>query len=160
MIVLAIDPGVRAIGYALAVDGGVLTRAGVSKAPRRMALGECAVHHAKQIPSAGIVYLESMGLRPTDGLARCKDLLNVQSVGCLVAGMLGVPVLVPVHEWKSNLSKMIMHPRTLAALSPSEREIVDQACEKAGKTHAKEVLDAVGILMYRLGRTTKGGSRV
>lgn len=172
MIVVAIDPGVRALGWARADDGRIVA-CGVSrveKAPKSEA--HRAYMHAAQITieanleDARIVgvytVVESMRWRPNDAASQPNDLLDVQTVGVLTAAFLGngsIPALLRAQEWKRNLPKAIMHARLEAVLEPSEVEIVRAAIARAPKAHAKEILDAVGISVYHSGRVDDAGRK-
>lgn len=166
--VIAIDPGVWALGWCA---GGARTvrRAGCSKVPRSTGFdtGTLVTVHTNQISQAildeinpsAIVYAESMELRPSDGLAVARDLMRVQSVGVGVGARFDVGLnLIPVSTWKGSVPKSVHHPRILAALDVNERRIVDAACKAAGKANTKEVLDAVGIFLYSVGRIDKAGA--
>lgn len=185
---IAIDPGVKAIGVVGGRDGQIrLACASVSGAAT---LGAHAISHVEVIAlnlrnawrdtlspvdrtylagngapewlgSEG-VFCESMEIRPADPIYKTRDLVDVQTVGMLVSGMLsqrgfGPAVPVPVSRWKSSIPKTIHHKRILDALTPSEREIVDQACSLAGRGHAKEVLDAAGLFLYCVNRIDNAG---
>lgn len=156
---ITIDPGVKALGWAWGMRGRVLL-AGCSKVGK-VTIGAAAIAHAQNIAKAigsfGAgdregVFCESMEIRPTDPIYKTRDLVDVQTVGMLVSGMLsqtfGPAVPVPVSRWKGNVPKHIHHGRILEKLDPGERGLVDEACALAGKTNAKEVLDAVGVFLY------------
>ncbi len=154
---LGIDPGTRALGWARAKDGKI-THAGLSRAPQIASLAECAEYHARAIGLGSTlrVALESMTYRGVHS----QDLLDVQTVGCLVAARVAPTVILyPPSEWKGTIPKAQHHLRILESLEYSERGIVNLAVQSAGKTHAKEVLDAVGILLYAMSRTNRTGAR-
>jgi DNA primase len=65
-------------------------------------------------------------------------------------------VLLAPHEWKGSIPKAHHHRRILACLDPAEHAIAHDAAQAAG-AHAKEVLDAVGLLVYYMGRTGRSG---
>lgn len=157
---IALDPGVKALGWAFGRDGQILA-AGCSKAGK-VTHGAAAIAHVQNIAraigvlglvSASGVFCESMEIRPTDPIYKVRDLVDVQTVGMLTAGMLacsgfGPAVPVGVQAWKGTVPKHIHHPRILDKLRPEERAIVDAACKAAGKANAKEVLDASGLFLY------------
>lgn len=169
--IAAIDPGMRAIGYAEAivfVDGSSpeirLAQACVERKTGSPA--ELAEAHAETLrdirytnPPPARIYVESMRYRPRAANSYPNDLLDVQTCGLLVAHRLapqGEIVPIEVEDWKHNLPKAIHHARLDLALTTLERELVSAACDRAG-AHAKEVLDAVGILLFALGRIDKAG---
>jgi hypothetical protein len=155
--IIAIDPGTRNLGWARST-GGRITAAGCSRAPAGD-LGALAAIHASHIGrgSARVAVVESMTYardRPTTP----QTLIDVQTVGCLVAAAVGaVVVLRRPDEWKTAVPKEIHHPRILAALDTSEVRIVQAALEGVPRTNEKEILDAVGILLHTLKRTSKTG---
>lgn len=172
MIVVAIDPGVRALGWARA-DGGRIVACGVSRVSSAYALEDVARAHAAQIRhDAGLepaprtplsAVVESMRWRPNDPASQPNDLLDVQTVGAIAATMIGggfAPRLVRAQEWKRNLPKAIMHARLEAVLSEDEREIVRSALARAPKANAKEILDACGISVYASGRVDDAGRKI
>ena len=172
MIVVAIDPGVRALGWARA-DGGRIVSCGVSRVASAHALEDVARAHVTQIRrDAGLepaprtplsAVVESMRWRPNDASSQPNDLLDVQTVGVLTAAMLveGVaPRLLRAQAWKRNLPKAIMHARLEAVLSDAEREVVVSALARAPKSNAKEILDACGISVYASGRVDDAGRKI
>lgn len=176
---LSIDPGVWELGWC-ASFGHRAVLAGCSKIPKAnrardpdlIAVAAQHGEHIRRMLALGgwilefnhgsTIWVESMELRATDGLAVSRDLMNVQTVGvalaCLLCGRAGTAKAVPVSTWKGSVPKSIHHPRILAALDPNERRIVDAACKAAGKTNAKEVLDAVGIFLHSVRRIDKSGA--
>ena len=159
---LAIDPGTRFLGWAGFV-GGKLRGAGCSHSPAgdwRTHVENMKIHVwavTRSVLGADIVALESMTVRGGDAPTPPQDLINVQTVGCLVARSFSENVvLLTPSDWKATIKKSVHHPRILAALDETERGIVGCACDRAG-AHAKEILDAVGIGLYYLKRTDKGG---
>jgi hypothetical protein len=159
---MGIDPGTRALGFAGADESGRLVRAGLSKVPRdwQGSHADLAGHHGATIGrgSARVAVLESM-VYAKDRATTPQDLIDVQTVGCLTASRVASQVVLRrPDEWKSAIPKEIHHPRILDVLDARERTIVDAAVKAAGKTNAKEVLDAVGILLQYLKRTNKEGA--
>lgn len=170
MRIAAIDPGMRAIGYAEAVgerpgEPAAIVFASASTVAKTATPAELAHTHAQALrlrrgpPDPARVYVESMRYRPRAANSFPNDLLDVQTCGLLVAHRLapqGEIVPIEVEDWKRNLPKAIHHARLDLALTTIERELVSAACDRAG-AHAKEVLDAVGILLFALGRIDKAG---
>lgn len=170
MIVVAIDPGVRALGWAASYEGAIVA-CGVSRydAP---SLEAQAYGHYIQVRAAMArlpifrpvsVTVESMRWRPNDPASQPNDLLDVQTVGVLTAAFLGsgsIPRLVRAQEWKRSIPKAIMHARLEAVLSEDEREIVRSALARAPKANAKEILDACGISVYASGRVDDAGRKI
>lgn len=167
--IVSIDPGTEALGWAVWRHGR-LWRAGVSRSVERERSPEAyARYHAAAIGLAldpdsppEAVALESMEWRHGDVRSQPRDLLAVQTVGCLVAGRLGGFVhLYPPSRWKGTIPKDIHHERIKNALDANERAVLDQALAGVRASNRKEVLDAVGLGLYHLRRTNRsGGERV
>jgi hypothetical protein len=164
--VICLDSGLWAIGYA-GGEAGRLAACGASIQPK-VFWTQAAKGHALTIaaacPGDHAIKAEKMQIRPSDGLARCQDLLDLQAMTCTVAGLLDSDLcgveLVPVSSWKSNVRKDIHHKRLIEALRPDEARIVSEALTRTRTENHKEILDAVGIFLYKSGRTRKDGTRV
>lgn len=161
MILVSIDPGIKALGWARFHDLGPgrpceLFSCGASRNASGT-LPEVARTHAERIArGVDVVALESMTVRGANSIPP-QDLINVQTVGAIVAASLTHRiVLLTPEEWKGTVPKSIHHPRIRAALSEAERGTLGGACDLAG-ANAKEVLDAVGIGLYYLGRIDRAG---
>lgn len=69
---------------------------------------------------------------------------------------LGVKVvLLRPHAWKGNVTKEVHHRRIRRALTPAEVVLLDR---DYGDAHS-DVWDAIGIELFALGRTGRGGTR-
>jgi hypothetical protein len=159
---LAIDPGTRALGFAIWIpDGPRIVGCGVSRSETASPTehGETILRAVQQHPIAR-ADVESMRWRPRDARSQPNDLIDVQTVGILTAHYSGARAIVmrEPQEWKRNLPKAIHHARIFAALRADLGEplIVSRACDDAG-ANAKEVLDAVGIALYVSGRIDESG---
>ena len=159
---ICLDSGLWAIGYA----GGFVDLEACGASIEKPGDFQVAARgHARTIsiacPGLHSIRFEHMEIRPSDGMARCQDLLDLQAMTCVVAGSLGAPAVpVYVSEWKSNVRKDIHHKRLIEALRPDEARIVSEAMTRTRTENHKEILDAVGIFLYKSGRTRKDGSRV
>ncbi len=159
---LYIDPGTSALGLAEFTDR-VLTSAIVSKTRLRGIEDRISAHwrNARIAMSlADVAAVEHMQYRPTDSTP--QDLIDVQAVGCAVAGLLADSVrLIKPSEWKGTVPKPIHHARLVGVLSAEERavlgDVAERALRRSTRGHDKEVLDAVGIGLYDLGRTNRSG---
>jgi hypothetical protein len=161
---LAIDPGTRALGFALwNPDEPRIVACGVSRSE-----SSDATEHGETLLRAAMYHpisradVESMRWRPRDARSQPNDLIDVQTTGILAAHYAGARAIImrEPQEWKRNLPKAIHHARIFAALRVDlgEPAIVERACDGAG-TNAKEVLDAVGIALYVAGRIDESGKR-
>lgn len=154
---VSIDPGVRALGVCVWQDGELwlahLSRTKARKLSEQIEYHRTNCELAIRLDGAAV---ESMAYRPTDSTP--QDLINVQSVGCaLGASMARKLRLYPASEWKGSIEKRIHHARIVEGLMPTERAILDLALRKCPKAHHKEILDALGIGLYHLKRTSKSG---
>lgn len=176
-LVIGIDPGVRALGWAIAriVPDRVIVAAGCSRPKiadgHPLGLATWAELHTSTILDAcyrvgggGLAlraHVESMAYVSARATTP-QDLIDVQTVGCLVARALSPNVkLHTPQEWKGSVPKYVDHARLLAAppagpLDLGETCVVADALRACGaKRHHKEILDAVGILIHGLGRSLR-----
>lgn len=164
---VAIDPGVKHLGFAIAWGGevqaiGCSSRGGPygSGADRLARLAEAHAHTIRPRLDASdpIVYLESM-VATRDRATTAQDLIDVQTVGCLTAGALRPTrvVLCAPGDWKASVPKHVHHPRLIQALTGYEARIVSDGLQATPDSHHKEALDALGILLYALGRVKRSG---
>lgn len=165
---VAIDPGVKHLGFAVAWGGevqaiGCSSRLGPygSGADRLARLAEAHAHTIRPRLDASVfplVYLESM-VATRDRATTAQDLIDVQTVGCLTAGALNPAriVLYAPGEWKASVPKHVHHPRLIQALTGYEARIVSEGLQATPDAHHKEALDALGILLYALGRIKRSG---
>jgi hypothetical protein len=146
--ILAIDPGLRATGYAY-FRNGTLARCGlkrcdlIDRAEIAAAIGrEFAVEFLK--PLDALVVEVPQIYQPRFMKGDPNDLVNL----ALVAGSaLQLPAkirrAISPHQWKGNVPKEITRSRVLFALSDMEREILLDANVPESLKH--NVFDAVGI---------------
>ena len=100
---------------------------------------------------------ELMEWRPDDRRSNAQDLIRVATIGAAVAGMLSPePAFVTPNEWKGQVPKEIMGSRILHSLQWDE-------ANRAGKdipTNLRHnVIDAVGIGLWAVGRMQRGGGK-
>jgi hypothetical protein len=77
------------------------------------------------------------------------DLAGLREVIREVGAAAGRPVeRIRPRAWKGNVPKPVHHTRVLRALDPAERERVEDG---------KEALDALGLALWVVGRTGRGG---
>ena len=158
-MLVAIDPGKKCLGWA-GFRRERLVKAAAPKCVERVGPWIVAAQLTMdiEIGCAAAVVLECMHWRPNDSSSQPNDLLDVQLVGALVAASLGVVVGVyKASEWKGNTPKKIHHPRISAALYTHEIGILREALTCTPKAHHKEILDAIGIGLFHLGRIDKRG---
>ena len=160
MHVVAIDPGKHVCGYAVWEQHPEfgpafhLTDAGI------FVVGRSEYPIDPESPVA-LVYLEQMETRGGK-LGNAADLLAVSTGGAFLAGMFRPERLIPFTptQWKGQVPKDVHHPRilhALATLDPKGSAHLDDTLPTIPAKHRKEVLDAVGIGLYGLGLTHRGG---
>lgn len=132
---ISIDPGKSVSGWAL-FESGVLARSGV-------------IYGRASSLRADRCVVEQMVWRPGDARSNANDLLEVATTGAVLAGQISARVeWIPALKWKGAVPKDISHARIRAKLSEMETSRI----EDVGKKHEKEVLDAIGIGLFALGR--------
>lgn len=155
MSLVAIDPGTVSLGWAEFRESRLVACGAFGRKTRT--IPEFCAEISTAIPTARVVALEWMQAAQR---VPPQDLIDVSLVGAYAAACAGGSLVLyhPV-DWKGSVPKAIHHPRILSALTEPERAIADASCSRAGR-FSKEVLDAIGIGLYHLRRTNKGGSRV
>ena len=160
---VGIDPGTRALGACLFQDGRLVSaRASVARGIG--ALPSLVAYHAGNLRDyAGKcpeVAIELMRWRPKDPRSQANDLIDVQTVGMVVAGSCRNRIhLYPATTWKGSVPKPVHHKRIREALELEEARILDAALSVAPARHRKEILDALGIGLFHLKRTNRSGIR-
>ena len=154
---ICVDPGLRGCGVAEFVEGN-LTRAAYVKNPREYGRG----YEAHRTMSRAVwnwigsgaferVIIEFPRIYP--GSAQQKgdlnDLLDIAGVGGAIADacLTSVEAVIP-SDWKGQVPKDVMTARISKAILQNERAGI----EKCPASLMHNVLDAVGIGMWKLGR--------
>lgn len=124
--------------------------------------------------SASVVVIEKPNINVNT--PNWQSVLDCGWSGALVAGWFRAPVIA--HEpnaWKATVKKPVHHHRLWRVLSPAERfllpvgvaAVIDAACKSYARTgkvtkyehHWHNLLDAVGVGLFHLGRTGRGGAK-
>lgn len=143
MKLVAIDPGAKQVGYAV-FDAGVLAEAGLCKPGEVSWLQGFDVIVAER-PQ---VYVQSRQKGDPNDLVTIA-LVAGEFVGAARAFNPNVEVIYyKPSTWKRNVPKEIHHERVQRALKQGEREQI----KSAPKSLLHNVLDAVGIGLFELGR--------
>lgn len=158
---LAIDPGLRCCGVALAEDGR-LVACGLVKNPHKVA--------RNGIAWGAMAQEVALWARPFGDIERVRcetpqvylpghtagkrvdpsDLLNLQGVvGAICATFDRVETVLP-SDWKGQLPKDVCEGRVKLRLDEAEREVLAGVYLPPSLRH--NVADAVGILLDGLGR--------
>lgn len=165
-MLLTIDPGLRGCGVALFDDSGALVAADYVKNPvagkgyaAHSALGDAvdswvALRCDQYHPTSLVI--EHPRVYPGAPNKDLNDLLDVVAVGAAVGAKLQhtltrAPETVYPSEWKGTVKKAVMTERIRRALTPDELKV----CRFTNKSDDSDLLDAVGIGLWRLGRLNK-----
>lgn len=144
MRVASIDPGVKRVGFAVWEDSR-LKQAGICEPTLQdwmRGLDEIVIEKPQ-------VYVA----------ARSKgDPNDLVELALVVGWMAGIAwmadnaaaIYYKPSEWKGQLPKQVCHDRVIKALMDREREAI---VLPPNKRHALDVLDAIGIGLYHLGRS-------
>lgn len=147
---VSIDPG-ECTGGAYFVDG-VLIWAGVLS----LLDGSHTAMHADRL-AIEVMYIRPPDLqgKPEIVAKRLNDLLSVNiHVGQWIRSVNAAHTRrLPPHAWKGGLSKERHQPRITEALSDAERALLPRLSD----TKLHNVIDAIGIGLFDLGRMTRGG---
>lgn len=162
---LAVDPGIRGSGAALFV-GGRLAWADYVKNPARkgnradaagsmaLAVVEWARARVATLDDLAAEWMQIYAGQIRAGASKGdpNDLLALTGVVSGVAAVVGVTATAYLpREWKGQLDKAAMHARIRGRLSEAELCNADCACRRA-KSLAHNVMDAIGIGLFHLGR--------
>lgn len=167
---ISIDPGRKSLAWARWV-GAHLVQCGLART-KATDLSAAAYDLAHQVPDLGagldrLVTVEEMVHYPAKGRTDARhradaiaaDLLDLQAIGGYVAGYLRAPVRwIPARSWKGQVPKEVTERRVGAILTRPERDILATACVGLPQGLRHNVIDAVGIGLFALGRKYTGGS--
>jgi len=91
-----------------------------------------------------------------DGRATKSDIITLSVRAGLAIGAARAPGvtlrLVTPSDWKGQTPKDVSHARTLGLLDAQERAVLDAALGKIPRGRRHNILDAVGIGIWALGR--------
>lgn len=156
---ICIDPGLRGVGVAKFDESNrSLSFAQYVKNPCERGRGygahyDLAIELREYGYTGGLVIIEHPRIYPGMPNKDLNDLLDVVAVGAACAVALNPSYVVTVFpsEWKGTVKKSVMLERIRKALSPEELA----RCEFTNKSDDEDLLDAVGIGLWRLGRLNK-----
>lgn len=169
-LTISVDPGVRRCGFAV-FRGLTLEKAGycdTQKTPKNQFIETAWDLHTEiwRVVDLGRepfdLYVEEMHSRATKKSAWTHLMEISRMTGALMAYMDNDDFmryefgLVSPNVWTGRLSKPDHQKRTLLSLTRAERDVINTAIESAkdsGCSEARsEIIDAVGIGLYQLGR--------
>jgi hypothetical protein len=155
---ITIDPNLRGCGVAR-WERGALVRAEYVENPHTEGRGykviadlaeavhtsTCFIHGDRECP----IIIEHPRVYPGMAKVDLNDLLDVMGVGAAVAAKRWAYVQhVFPSEWKGTMKKAAMLERIASKLTDAERAVV----QKTNKSDTEDILDAVGIGLWKLGR--------
>lgn len=147
--VIALDTG-RNMGWALGHEKTLLGCGLLSLSP----------HTPIILPRySGVAHIEIPEWRPGNEKSPDKILVLARRAGRAEEWALSAGYSVVTHrpsEWKGNVPKEIHNRRTLGKLTPNERSIVENMCSTLAKVD--DVLDAVGLFLFAVGRNPNRGT--
>lgn len=157
---ISVDPGLRVCGIAEFNNIGLLVWAELLKNPERKARGPEAWFALADVASATITWGLSRPLtyacevpqvyRGPKGKGDPADLIEIAGVAAAIGCRL-LPAEAfgyAPRQWKGQVPKEVMCRRIESRLSPEEVE----AIEKCAPSLRHNVLDAIGIGLFHLGR--------
>lgn len=155
---ITIDPNLRGCGVAH-WRNGVLIRAEYVKNPCESGRGyeafvALAVAVGQSADTSKQVLIEHPRVYPGTPKTDLNDLLDVCGVGAAVALALrnfGPVQTVFPSEWKGTMKKAAMLDRIREKLTDVESAVV----QKTNKSDTEDVLDAIGIGLWKLGRLNR-----
>jgi hypothetical protein len=148
---LYVDPGKRALGWAM---WSSTFAAGLIRTKQKD-FGRGLQEMVVQLPpGADRVVVELPRHYPYERRIRVNDLIDLAAVAG-ACGAAGPVEFVHPATWKGQTPKPISHHRVRKALTAEERAVLEQALEGIPESLQHNVLDAVGIGLWRRGR--RGG---
>ena len=162
MNLVAIDPGVKTVGWAFFMDN-VLVDCNITRSKNGL-MHEHADDYNKKFPprddivaSHGIIEVPQI-YQQRLWKGRQEDLVNVIYMAGSIAGVIYQLSHVELrtvkpHEWKKNVKKDIHNKRIISRLNTEELDIFN-ACD-APKSLRHNVIDAIGVGLYALKRDKK-----
>lgn len=158
MKLCAVDPGVEATGLALFTDNKLehvrLVRAS-SLQSMIQAIYYVKWPHDYDVPD--LVFIERPVVYPRDGIKKAASLMTVAIVAGAAAAAYGRETwttidFVEPRTWKGSVPKEIHNTRVISILEKDEQEILISSMDDAPPSLLHNVIDAVGIGLYKLGR--------
>lgn len=136
--VLAIDPGVKYLGWAYAVNGLIV---------------QCGympdIRDARELAGRSDVCIIEKPQQYTNSKAKRKDITDLTLAAGEIKAYVSAPhtLMWEPRSWKGQVPKDIHQSRIRALLKPCERAILP-----VRKTQAGHVIDACGIALRYMGR--------
>jgi hypothetical protein len=152
---LAIDPGVKILGWALFFDGRLI-RAGISetkvRGPHAGAMHALTLSGAvpEKVSCVAVELMMSYELKMQKGDQ--NDLIDLASIGSYVAGRFQpdrITYFTPA-QWKGQMPKNVSHRRIEDKLFLPERAVLSTL--PTAKTKRHNAMDAIGIGLCDVGR--------
>ena len=156
---MAIDPGKRAIGVAFASDDRLNSAELVRLKGRNrndLATDASEGGWCEEIRTRRVI-IEYPRVYPGRGKVNPDDLLDMLAMSLIWAAnataLFGTQYqFTRPAEWKGQTPKAVMHRRIRARLDEKEKHTLDKNLLDVPRAMQHNVLDAVGILLWGLGR--------
>ena len=153
--VVAIDPGKKHFGWALFLNGELMN-CGTDHNDRPDMLVKMAISRAtpRLILTCYGIIPDLVMEKPEDyrGNRKVESLEGLRYLCKMLDKLVGVKKFYFPKEWKAQVPKGVHHKRLVAFLNAAETRVWDKADHNAK--------DAVGIGLFHLGRTRRGGIEV
>lgn len=166
MNILSIDPGLAAkggTGWALWTDNilvaaGLATTSAYGLEARIIAIeheidGAIGDHIAGDLDEVVIEQMQVYTLDKQKGDQ--NDLIDLSLLGGRLSCLAETLTLVRPGTWKGQVPKSVLEKRTRATLGPGELQAFERGVEGVAKGAHHNVWDAVGIGLWRLGRSRR-----
>lgn len=145
---LTIDPGKKSVAFAI-FDGNDLATCGFLLARERAGLvAQVRETLAGQFFDDVVIELPKV-YQQRRWSGDPNDLIHLAVTVGIIVSMYPKAALVLAREWKGTTPKAVMNTRTEGRLSEIERSRLSGVCSSR---HRHNVLDAIGIGLWRLGR--------
>lgn len=158
MKLLAVDPGTTESGLAFFVDNKLRHVALVrAKDVGTMLFALYTAPWPSECDNPDEVLIERPVVYPRDGIKKASSLITVAIIAGGAAVAFGCETWTSVdfvepRTWKRQVPKKIHNERILTALDPEETELVCSRFQSEPDSLQHNVVDAIGIGLYKLGR--------
>jgi hypothetical protein len=150
---VAIDPGKRSTGYAI-FEGGFLVDCGVLSGKKAALLRVADAPLVIECPKVYPMRNNTKKASPNQLIVLAVLVGEIKAL----YQKFGTSVIFP-QDWKGSVPKHVSHSRVRKVLSLQERKLLDQLLEGIARTRQHDVLDAVGIGLWKLGRKYNGSNK-
>lgn len=149
---LAIDPALRALGWAF-FKNGTLVLCGVARSKEKYPAFDMAMQSFGVIGTIDVVILEVPQAYPGNPVP-AQDLIDIAVVGAYVAGINETKKFIQVapRKWKGNLPKDETERRSREVMTKDELETVAFELKDTPKGLHNNAWDAIALGLWQLRR--------